>query len=90
MKAYNDVRRLGGDPSANPSVDPLGVRYSTKTARTGTEFYPLNSSNETLKGIYWAYDGTALLCAPPRMYNEIATSVALREKPIHKVEDMAK
>ena len=27
-------------------------------------------------GIYWAYDGTPSLCAPPRMYNQIASQIA--------------
>jgi hypothetical protein len=27
-------------------------------------------------GTYWAYDGTPSLCAPPRMYNQIAVTVA--------------
>lgn len=31
---------------------------------------------ETQIGIYWAYDGTPSLCAPPRLYNQIATQIA--------------
>ena len=27
-------------------------------------------------GIYWAYDGTPSLCAPPRLYNQIAVHIA--------------
>ena len=27
-------------------------------------------------GIFWAYDGTPSLCAPPRLYNQIATQIA--------------
>jgi hypothetical protein len=27
-------------------------------------------------GIYWAYDGTPSLCAPPRLYNQIALQIA--------------
>jgi hypothetical protein len=27
-------------------------------------------------GIYWAYDGTPSLCAPPRMYNQIVMTIA--------------
>jgi hypothetical protein len=50
----------------------------------------LDQKNETFKGNYWAYDGTALLCAPPRMYNMIATSIALNEHPISDVAEMAR
>jgi hypothetical protein len=27
-------------------------------------------------GVFWAYDGTPSLCAPPRLYNQIATTIA--------------
>ncbi len=41
----------------------------TPTART---------PNQTLIGIYWAYDGTPSLCAPPRLYNQITEVIATR------------
>jgi hypothetical protein len=34
------------------------------------------TTDQTLAGIYWAYDGTPSLCAPPRLYNQIAVQVA--------------
>ncbi len=34
------------------------------------------SVDQTNIGIYWAYDGTPSLCAPPRLYNQIATVVS--------------
>ena len=33
------------------------------------------SEVQTQIGIYWAYDGTPSLCAPPRLYNQIATKL---------------
>lgn len=32
--------------------------------------------DQTIAGIYWAYDGTPSLCAPPRLYNQIAVHIA--------------
>ena len=32
--------------------------------------------DETLAGIYWAYDGTPSLCAPPRLYNQLTVHIA--------------
>ncbi len=32
--------------------------------------------DQTEAGIYWAYDGTPSLCAPPRLYNQLALTVA--------------
>ena len=40
---------------------------ATSTART---------QDQTFAGIYWAYDGTPSLCAPPRLYNQIAMQIA--------------
>src|SRR5262249_15296015 len=39
----------------------------TPTART---------EDQTRAGIYWAYDGTPSLCAPPRLYNQIVAVIA--------------
>jgi membrane-associated phospholipid phosphatase len=36
------------------------------------------SDDQTIAGIYWAYDGTPALCAPPRLYNQIAMAIADR------------
>ncbi len=32
--------------------------------------------DQTFTGIFWSYDGTPSLCAPPRLYNEVAGQVA--------------
>jgi len=34
------------------------------------------SADQTHAGLYWAYDGTPSLCAPPRLYNQIAVQLA--------------
>src|SRR5262245_59761439 len=44
-----------------------GDGVATPTART---------QEQTEIGIYWAYDGTPSLCAPPRLYNQIALQIA--------------
>ena len=44
-----------------------GDALSTPTQRTAEE--------EEI-GIFWAYDGTPSLCAPPRLYNQIAMQIA--------------
>lgn len=31
---------------------------------------------QTFIGVFWAYDGTPSLCAPPRLYNQIAVHIA--------------
>ena len=34
------------------------------------------SEDQTFAGIFWAYDGRPSLCAPPRLYNQIAVQIA--------------
>jgi hypothetical protein len=34
------------------------------------------TAEQTDIGIYWAYDGTPSLCAPPRLYNQITVQIA--------------
>ncbi len=34
------------------------------------------TTEQTQIGTYWAYDGTPSLCAPPRLYNQIAMQIA--------------
>ena len=34
------------------------------------------TQQQTYIGIYWAYDGTPSLCAPPRLYNQITVLIA--------------
>jgi hypothetical protein len=34
------------------------------------------TEDQTVAAIYWAYDGTPSLCAPPRLYNQIALQIA--------------
>ena len=36
----------------------------------------LRTAEQGRIGVYWAYDGTPSLCAPPRLYNQIAVQIA--------------
>ena len=36
----------------------------------------VRNADQTEAGIYWGYDGTPSLCAPPRLYNQIALHIA--------------
>jgi Vanadium chloroperoxidase N-terminal domain/PAP2 superfamily len=59
--ALQEVRGRGIKPELMGTVD-------NKTRRTG---------EQTLIGVYWAYDGAAGLGTPPRLYNQIIREVAL-------------
>jgi membrane-associated phospholipid phosphatase len=63
-------------------TDALGgdPRNGTPTQRT---------ARETLMGLYWSYDGTPALCAPPRLYNQLARTLAFQQG-MSSVEDAAR
>jgi hypothetical protein len=42
----------------------------------GVDTATIRTPDQTESGIYWAYDGTPSLCAPPRLYNQIAVQIA--------------
>jgi hypothetical protein len=45
----------------------------------GVHTVTIRTANQTEAGIYWAYDGTPSLCAPPRLYNQIAVAIATQK-----------
>jgi hypothetical protein len=47
------------------------------------------NDEQTFVGIFWAYDGTPSLCAPPRLYNQIALTVAAQQRT-HDVVELAR
>ena len=47
------------------------------------------TAEQTEIGIYWAYDGTPSLCAPPRLYNQIAMQIA-EDRHTNDVGDLAR
>jgi hypothetical protein len=40
------------------------------------------TDDQTHIGIFWAYDGTPSLCAPPRLYNQIVTKISRNESDV--------
>lgn len=65
-----------------PPPDMTSAEYATafnEVKRLGGDgvITPTDRNPEqTQIGIFWAYDGTPSLCAPPRLYNQIATQIA--------------
>jgi hypothetical protein len=49
----------------------------------------VRSDEQTFIGTFWAYDGTPSLCAPPRLYNQIAMTIA-EQRRTHDVVELAR
>ena len=48
------------------------------------------TAEQTQIGIYWAYDGTPSLCAPPRLYNQITMRIAQQMDTDTNVMELAR
>jgi hypothetical protein len=48
----------------------------------------VRTDEQTEIGIFWAYDGTPSLCAPPRLYNQIATKLSESQTDVVKLARM--
>jgi PAP2 superfamily len=62
-------------PAFNSAEYAVAFNQVKSIGGDGTTTPTARSEWETQTGIYWAYDGTPSLCAPPRLYNQIATKV---------------
>jgi hypothetical protein len=87
-KKFTDAYLLGGYGGirTNGYYNKYGVR------KAGQSTSSIRDKEMTFRALLWGYDGTSLLCAPPRLYNMVATAIATTPGPtqIKKVEDMAR
>jgi hypothetical protein len=69
-----------GDPdylSALQEVRAQGI--APELMETLPPNLPRRTVNQTLRGIYWGYDGASGLGTPPRLYNQIVLKVAIEQ-----------
>jgi hypothetical protein len=63
-----------------PALDSTEYGMAFDEAKTvggdGVVTPSVRTVEQTLAAIYWAYDGTPSLCAPPRLYNQITAHIA--------------
>jgi hypothetical protein len=71
-----DQFRVPPPPSLTDPAYTATFDYEKGIGGDGVTTPTVRTPEETEIGIYWAYDGTPSLCAPPRMYNQIAVQLA--------------
>ncbi|SMP73104.1 vanadium-dependent haloperoxidase [Noviherbaspirillum suwonense] len=86
-------------PTPPPAVDsPQYAELYNEVKRLGgdsSKGTPTErKSVESFRAIFWAYDGTPGLCAPPRLYNQVALQVKEQNKhtllPLSDISDRAR
>src|SRR6266511_2262583 len=77
--AILQLRANDGSQHAEPRV---GMEYTAafdevkRLGGDGVVTPTERTDDQTIAGIFWAYDGTPSLCAPTRLYNQIAMQIA--------------
>lgn len=74
-----DQFRLVPPPDLNSAEYALAYNEVLVVGGDGENTPTLRTEDQTFAGIYWAYDGTPSLCAPPRLYNQVANQIAVQE-----------
>jgi hypothetical protein len=67
--------RVPPPPALNSAAYAAAFNEVKRLGGDGVNTPTQRTADQTLAGIYWAYDGTPSLCAPPRLYNQIATEI---------------
>ncbi|HWH80594.1 MAG TPA: vanadium-dependent haloperoxidase, partial [Candidatus Binatus sp.] len=68
--------RAPAPPALNSSIYAQAYEEVKRLGGDGVTTPTQRSAEQTEIGIFWAYDGTPSLCAPPRLYNQITVHIA--------------
>ena len=72
----SDQFRVGPPPALASLAYTRAYNEVKRVGGDGVVTPTQRTAEQTLVGIYWAYDGTPSLCAPPRLYNQITVKIA--------------
>jgi hypothetical protein len=68
--------RAPAPPPLNSAAYTEAYNEAKQLGGDGIHTPTTRTAEQTQIGIYWAYDGTPSLCAPPRLYNQIVVKLA--------------
>lgn len=68
--------RLPPPPAINSPEYTVAFDEVKRLGGDGVTTPTERTADQTEAGLFWAYDGTPSLCAPPRLYNQIAIQIA--------------
>ena len=85
-----DQFRVPLPPAPNSPEYTDTFKYVKAIGGDGIVTPTIRTAEQTEIGIYWGYDGTPSLCAPPRLYNQIAVHIADQMQTTSKVIEFAR
>ena len=72
----NSTSQFRAPPPPAMTSSAYTAAYNEVKNLGGAEITTQRTEEQTFIGIFWAYDGTPSLCAPPRLYNQITVQIA--------------
>ncbi len=75
--------RLPPPPALDSAAFAKAYAEAQQLGGDGITTATSRSQADSLTGLYWAYDGTPTLCAPPRLYNQLAVAVDAQNPRFH-------
>ena len=72
----SDQYRIPPPPPLNSAAYTAAYNEVKRLGGDGLITPTERTEDQRIAGIYWAYDGTPSLCAPPRLYNQITVLIA--------------
>ncbi len=70
--------RVAPPPAMESAEYAAAFEEAKRLGGDGVHTLTERTPQQTRIGIYWAYDGTPSLCAPPRLYNQLSLVIAER------------
>lgn len=68
--------RIPPPPAMNSREYTTAFNEVKRLGGDGVNTPTIRTARQTQIGIFWAYDGTPSLCAPPRLYNQVTMHIA--------------
>ena len=68
--------RVPPPPTLNSFAYAVAFNEAKRLGGDGVNTPTQRTARQTETGIFWAYDGTPSLCAPPRLYNQVIIEIA--------------
>jgi hypothetical protein len=68
--------RVAPPPAMGTRAYAAAFNEAKRLGGDGVTTHTERTEDQTHAGIFWAYDGTPSLCAPPRLYNQIILTIA--------------
>jgi hypothetical protein len=75
-----DQFRAPAPPALDSAEYALAYNEAQRLGGDGIATPTQRTAEQTVIGTFWAYDGTPSLCAPPRLYNQVATTLAAQRR----------